>query len=76
MIRTFVGGAGRSGASCVIVTACPATVIAPERAVVVGATVKLTAPMPDPVAPAVIAIQATALEAVHAQLVPEVTDNV
>ena len=76
MIRTFVGGAGAVGASCVIVTACPATVIALERAAVPGATVRLTAPMPDPAAPAVIVIQGTALEAVHEQLVPEVTDNV
>ena len=59
-----------------IVTACPATVIAPERAIVVGATVMLTEPMPDPAAPAVIVIHATALEAVHVQLVPDVTDTV
>ena len=76
MIRTLVGGAGGVGASCVTVTVCPATVIAPVRAAVAGATVMLTEPMPDPAAPAVIVIHVTALEAVHEQLVPDVTDSV
>ena len=46
------------------------------RAVVVAATLKLTEPMADPLAPAVTVIQLTLLTAVHEQLVPETTDSV
>jgi hypothetical protein len=58
------------------VTVRPATVSVPVREAVVEGTEKLTDPMPDPVAPAVIVIQLVVVVAVHEQLVPVVTDNV
>jgi hypothetical protein len=60
----------------VTVTVRPATVSVPVRDVVVAATVKVTAPIPDPLAPAVTVIQPALLVAVHEQLVPEVTESV
>jgi hypothetical protein len=60
----------------VTVTVRPATVNVPVRAAVEAGTVKLTAPIPDPVAPAVMVIQLAVVVADHEQLVPEVTDNV
>jgi hypothetical protein len=60
----------------VTVTVWPATVSVPVRAVVLAAMVKLTAPIPAPVAPAVTVIQLALLTAVHEQLVPEVTESV
>ena len=65
-----------TGPSCVTVTVRPATVSVPVRCTVVEGTVKLTEPIPDPVAPAVIVIQEVVVVAVHEQLVPVVTDNV
>ena len=58
------------------VTVRPATVNVPVRAAVDAGTVKLTEPIPDPVAPAVMVIQLAVVVADHEQLVPEVTDNV
>jgi hypothetical protein len=75
-MRRFVGGKGGVGASSVTVTVRPATVSVPVRAIVVAATVRVTAPVPDPLAPAVTVIQLALLTAVHAQLVPEVTESV
>jgi hypothetical protein len=54
----------------------PATVSVPVRAGAVVDTLKLTAPAPDPLAPAVTVTQLTSLAAVHEQLVPDVTDSV
>jgi hypothetical protein len=48
----------------------------PVRGVALAATAKLTAPIPDPVAPAVTVIQLALLTAVHEQLVPEITESV
>ena len=76
MIRRFVGGLGPAGAFCVIAIVRPATRRAPVRDVVVDGTVKLTAPIPDPVDPAVIVIQLSVVVAVHEQVVPLVTDSV
>ena len=58
------------------VNVCPAMVRVPQRCAVLGlgATVKLTEPLPDPVAPAVSVIQVAALTAVHEQPVCAVTD--
>ena len=60
------------------VTVCPATVNVPVRAapVVLAATLNVTEPMPDPLAPAVTVIQGVVVVAVHAQDVPEVTLSV
>ena len=60
------------------VTVCPATVNVPLRAepVVLAATLKVTEPMPEPVAPAVTAIQEVVVLAVQEQDVPEVTLSV
>jgi hypothetical protein len=58
------------------VTVRPATVNVPERPAVEAGTVKLTAPIPDPVAPAVIVIQLVVVVADQAQLVPDVTASV
>jgi hypothetical protein len=62
----------------VTVTVCPATVSVPVRWVVavLAATVKLTPPLPEPVAPAVMVIQFALVAAVHEQLVPDVTETV
>ena len=56
-------------------SACPAIVRVPTRCdvVVLGATVKLTEPLPEPVAPAVTVIQGTLLTAVQEQPVVVVT---
>jgi hypothetical protein len=60
----------------VTVTVRPATVSVPVRAAVEAGTEKLTAPIPDPVAPAVIVIQLVVVVADQEQLVPDVTDIV
>jgi hypothetical protein len=75
-MRRLVGGRGAGWPSCVTVTVRPATVSVPVRAADDAETVKLTAPIPDPVAPAVIVIQLVVVVADHEQLVPDVTDNV
>jgi hypothetical protein len=78
-MRRLVGGSGADGADwppCVTVTVRPATVNVPVRAAVDAGTVKLTEPMPDPVAPAVIVIQLVVVVADQEQLVPDVTANV
>jgi hypothetical protein len=59
-----------------MVTVRPATRRAPVRDAVVAGTVKLTAPIPDPVDPAVIVIQVSVVVAVQEQVVPLVTDSV
>ena len=60
------------------VTVCPATVNVPVRGapVVLAATLKVTEPMPDPVAPVVTVIQGAAGVAVQEQDVPDVTLSV
>jgi hypothetical protein len=60
------------------VTVCPATVTVPVRAepVVLAATLNVTEPMPDPVAPAVTLIQGVVVLAVQEQEVPDVTLSV
>ena len=60
------------------VTVWPATVNVPVRAVpiVLAATLNVTEPMPDPLAPAVTVIQAVVVVAVHEQDVPDVTLSV
>ncbi len=59
-------------------TVCPATVNVPvrEAPVVLAATLNVTEPMPDPLAPAVTVIQDVVVVAVQAQDVPEVTLSV
>ena len=59
-------------------TVWPATASVPVRAVpvVFAATPNVTAPMPEPVAPAVTVIHGVVVFAVHAQDVPEVTLSV
>jgi hypothetical protein len=52
---------------------CPAIVTVPERAAVVGATVSLTVPSPEPLDPDVIVTQLTLLVAVHAHPAAAVT---
>ena len=56
-------------------TDCPATVNVPVRAVpvVLAATLNVTEPMPDPLAPAVTVIQDVVVVAVHEQAVPAMT---
>ena len=60
------------------VTVWPATVNVPVRAVpvVLAATLNVTEPMPDPLAPAVTVIQDVVVVAVQEQDVPEVTLSV
>ena len=60
------------------VTVWPATVNVPVRAVpvVLAATLNVTEPMPDPLAPAVTVIQAVVVVAVQEHDVPEVTLSV
>ena len=55
------------------VTVWPATVNVPVRAVpvVLAATLNVTEPMPDPLAPAVTVIQDVVVVAVHEQAVPD-----
>jgi hypothetical protein len=62
-------------AACVTVNVRPAIVSVPVRTelVVLGATVKLAEPLPEPDAPAVTVIQVTLLTAVQAQPVVVVT---
>ena len=64
-------------ASCVTVNVWPPAVIVPVRDVVAefAATVNVTVPLPDPLAPPVIVIQVALLAAVHAQPLPLVTVN-
>jgi hypothetical protein len=61
--------------ACVTVNVCPATVSVPVRELVevLAAMLKLTVPLPDPLAPAVTVIHAALLTAVHAQPVVVVT---
>ncbi len=56
-------------------TVWPATLTVPVRAVpaVLAATLNVTEPMPDPLAPAVTVIQDVVVVAVQEQDVPEVT---
>ena len=62
---------------CETVTGWPATVkVAVRRAPGFAATLNVTEPMPDPLAPAVIVIQLTGLVAVQGQDVPVVTLSV
>jgi hypothetical protein len=58
------------------VKVCPPTVIVPARGVVVvfAATLKVTVPLPDPLAPLVTLIQLAPLVAVHAHPAPAVTE--
>jgi hypothetical protein len=60
------------------VTVCPATVNVPVRAepVVLAATLKVTEPMPEPVAPDVTVIQGVVVLAVQEQDVPDMTLSV
>jgi hypothetical protein len=80
MMRRFVGAAGGCTAPAAWLTGtdCPATVTVPVRAepVVLAATLKVTEPMPDPVAPAVTVIHDVVVLAVQAQDVPDVTLSV
>ena len=64
-------------AACVTVNVCPPAVIVPVRDVVAefAATVNVTVPLPDPLAPPVIVIQVALLAAVHVQPLPLVTAN-
>jgi len=64
-------------AACVTVNVWPPAVIVPVRDVVAefAATVNVTVPLPDPLAPPVIVIQVALLAAVHAQPLPLVTVN-
>jgi hypothetical protein len=59
----------------VIVNVWPPAVIVPVRADVLGfaATLKVTAPLPEPLDPLVIVIQLAESVAVHAQPLPAVT---
>ena len=67
----------QGAASCVTVNVWPPAVIVPVRDVVAefGATLNVTVPFPDPLAPPVTVIQPTPLAAVHAQPLPLVTVN-
>ncbi len=58
-------------------TVWPAIVIVPVRglAPVFAATLKVTVPMPAPLAPPVIVIHGTLLTAIHEQLVPVPTER-
>jgi hypothetical protein len=60
--------------ACGAVKVCPATVIVPVRdALWLAATVNCTVPLPLPLAPAVMVIQASLLTAVQTQPAPAVT---
>ena len=65
----------QGAAACVTVNVAPAIVSVPVRleATVFAATVNVTEPLPEPVAPPVTVIHAALLAAVHAQPVPAVT---
>src|SRR5438132_11523361 len=66
-VKTHGGG----GAACMMVNGCPAIVSVPVRAPpVFGMTVKVTVPLPDPLAPPVIVTHGSLAEAVHARVVP------
>ena len=78
-MRRFVGGAGSvAPAAWLTATDCPATFRVPLREVpvVLAATLNVTEPMPDPLAPAVTVIQDVVVVAVQAQDVPDVTLSV
>jgi len=62
----------------VIVTVCPATLSVPIRStpVVFAVTLKVTEPIPDPVAPVVIVIHWYVVVALHEHCVPAITLNV
>lgn len=74
MIRTFVGAVGADVAS-VMVTVAPAIVIVPVRDDAVGfaTTVYLTVPLPMPLGPEVIVIQAALLVDVQLHPAPVAT---
>ena len=78
MMRKLVGADGGVAPAWVTVTVCPATVSVPVRCVaaVLIATVKFTPPLPEPLAPLVIAIQLAAVAADHEQPEPDVTVTV
>jgi hypothetical protein len=61
--------------SCVTVNVCPATLSVPVRSVVpvLGATSNVTVPLPEPLPPLMIVIQAAWLTAVHTHELPAVT---
>ena len=79
-MRRFVGANGGCVAPAAWLTAtdCPATFRVPLREVpvVLAATLNVTEPMPDPLAPAVTVIQDVVVVAVHEHDVPEVTLSV
>ena len=78
-MRRFVGGPGSvAPAAWLTATDCPATFRVPLREVpvVLAATLNVTEPMPDPLAPAVTVIQDVVVVAVQAQDVPDVTLSV
>ena len=78
-MRRFVGGPGSvAPAAWLTATDCPATFRVPLREVpvVLAATLNVTEPMPDPLAPAVTVIQDVAVVAVQEQDVPDVTLSV
>ena len=64
-------------AAWVTVKVCPPAVIVPVRDVVAefAATLNVTVPLPDPLAPPVIVIQLSLVDAVHAHPAPLVTVN-
>jgi hypothetical protein len=76
-MRRFVGAGGGCVAPAAWLTAtdCPATFRVPLREVpvVLAATLNVTEPMPDPLAPAVTVIQGVVVVAVHEQAVPAMT---
>ena len=75
MMRSIATGGTTAPPACVTLTPCPPACIDPVRDAVVllAATVYATVPLPVPPAPDVIVIQASALEAVHAQPAAAVT---
>lgn len=64
-------------AACVTVNVCPPAVIVPVRCVVAvfAATLNVTVPLPEPLAPAVTTIQLALLDADHVQPSPALTAN-
>ena len=71
---TQAGGGADTAAAWLTVTVCPAIVSVPARcAPVLGATVKVTDPLPDCLPSAVIVIQSAAVAAVQVQ--PEAVET-
>ena len=77
-MRRFVGAPGGvAPAAWLTATDCPATFRVPLREVpVLAATLNVTEPMPDPLAPAVTVIQDVVVVAVQEHDVPDVTLSV